>query len=154
MKLIYNGLIFDSNGNVNLDNYYTKSEVDNKLNSYALKSQIPSTSNLATKTELDSVKTIAQNALNTANSKLTFANAKAYVQFSNGGTITASHNALINVCVSGTGPYYIDGFKILINSFYINSEREIYIYSGTLKKGSKLSTDWRHDSSRVGVYLY
>ena len=35
MKLKYNDLIFDLNGDVNLDNYYTKSECDNK---YALKS--------------------------------------------------------------------------------------------------------------------
>ena len=43
MKLKYNELIFDMNGDVNLDNYYTKSECDNK---YALKSHSHSISNI------------------------------------------------------------------------------------------------------------
>lgn len=77
-------LIFNPAGDIDLSQYYTKSEIDSKFNSYALKTEVPDTSNLATKTELNSVKstattanntansakTTAQNALNTANSKL------------------------------------------------------------------------------------
>lgn len=77
-------LIFNPAGDVDLSQYYTKSEIDSKFNNYALKTEIPDTSTLATKTELNSVKstattanntansakTTAQNALNTANSKM------------------------------------------------------------------------------------
>ena len=65
MKLKYNDLIFDMNGDVNLDNYYTKSECDNK---YALKSH--SHSNYATTSDLNTVRNTANSALSTANGKL------------------------------------------------------------------------------------
>ena len=60
--------LFNPKGDIDLSRYYTKTEIDNKLSTYALKSEIPSTSSLATKTELNSVKSTAQNALNIANS--------------------------------------------------------------------------------------
>lgn len=82
--------IFNPKGDLDLSNYYTKSEIDNKLSgyattsslsSYALKTELPNTSNFATKTDLNSyattsslnsVKTTANNALSVANSKATF----------------------------------------------------------------------------------
>lgn len=167
-------LIFNPAGDIDLSQYYTKSEIDSKFNSYALKTEIPDTSNLATKTELNSVKstattanstansakTTAQTALNTANSKLTYADGKAYVQFNRGGAITATNNALIAVIAEDTysnNKYYINGFSIFIFSinYVYNSENKIGTgYFSTLKKGSQLTTSNSYDSSRVGVYLY
>ena len=66
-------LIFNPAGDIDLSQYYTKSEIDSKFNSYALKTEIPDTSDLATKTELNSVKSTATTANNTANSAKTTA---------------------------------------------------------------------------------
>lgn len=91
-------LIFNPAGDIDLSQYYTKSEIDSKFNSYALKSELPNTSDLATKTELNSVKstattanntansakTTAQNALNTANSKAANIQTKKHIQQTKG----------------------------------------------------------------------
>ena len=89
MKLKYNELIFDMNGDVNLDNYYTKSECDNK---YALKSHSHNISDItnlqsqlnskaasnhthsqyATTSAVTNAQNTANNALNVANSKSSF----------------------------------------------------------------------------------
>lgn len=167
-------LIFNPAGDIDLSQYYTKSEIDSKFNSYALKTEIPDTSDLATKTELNSVKstattanstansakTTAQNALNTANSKTTYADAKAYVQFTRGGAITATNNALIAIIVtndSSANRYYINGFNIYIfqlQYIYNGENRTGFGYFGTLKKGSQISTSNSYDSNRVGIYFY
>lgn len=75
-------LIFNPAGDVDLSSYYTKTEIDNKLSTYALKSEIPNTSNFALKSEIPitsnfATKTEVQSAQNTANNALNVANMKA-----------------------------------------------------------------------------
>lgn len=125
-------LIFNPAGDVDLSQYYTKSEIDSKFNNYALKTEIPDTSTLATKTELNSVnstansaKTTARNALNIANTKFSF----------NGTNRTAVKNATTftrNVYGEGRA----SGFSGNRGSIYING-----LFVGSVTSYSD-STTW------------
>ena len=127
-----NRYIFDPSGNLDLSNYYTKSEIDTKFNNYALKTEIPDTSSLATKTELNSVKstattanntansakTTAQNALNTANNKVGLnINKQKYTNISYTKSFTPSTN-IWGRCGGGNGNNYM--YQNGIEFFYVN----------------------------------
>ena len=126
-------LIFNPAGDIDLSQYYTKSEIDTKFNSYALKTEIPDTSDLATKTELNSVKstattanntansakTTAQNALNTANSKFAFTDTNDGV-VSNITRFTRNSYGELQVSSSNgnRGSGYINGKNVVNASSY------------------------------------
>lgn len=123
-------LIFNPAGDIDLSQYYTKSEIDSKFNSYALKTEIPDTSNLATKTELNSVKstattanstansakTTAQNALNIANSKSSFnINKQTFVDSNNrvkSATFSTNTFGYFSSYWDGEGTTYQNGIDI------------------------------------------
>ena len=77
-----NRYIFDPSGNLDLSNYYTKSEADGKyalktdLNKYALTSHTHS--QYATTSAVTNAQNTANNALNVANSKLANINTKLF----------------------------------------------------------------------------
>lgn len=133
-------LIFNPAGDIDLSQYYTKSEIDSKFNSYALKTEIPDTSNLATKTELNSVKstattanntansakTTAQNALNTANSKSKFnINKQTFIDVSN-----RTKSATFSTNVFGFFGPYADTGVTYQNGIDVYSA--VYLGNGTL----------------------
>ena len=123
MKLKYNELIFDMNGDINLDNYYTKSECDNK---YALKSHTHS--QYATTTAVTNAQNTANNALNVANSKSTLKKSHGMVTLpeKDSPSLVLTSTALLTGLCPGAfdnkrGNTYIDGTNIV--STYINCDR-------------------------------
>lgn len=150
-----NRYIFDPSGNLDLSNYYTKSEIDTKFNNYALKTEIPDTSTLATKTELNSVKSTATTANNTANSAKTTAQNALNTANSNGfktvyKALSVKYNVtsvaltdnffLKNYTQENVPSPYVDGFAInaLDSPMYSNSEYYKY-FIGIISKGKTLS---------------
>lgn len=147
-------LIFNPAGDIDLSQYYTKSEIDSKFNSYALKTEIPDTSNLATKTELNSVKstattanstansakTTAQNALNTANSN-GFKTVYKSVNTNGATSIKTSENCFFkNYNMNNAYAPYIDGFAMnaLRSTLYGSNEWYNY-YIGIVAKDKTIS---------------
>ena len=164
MKLKYNELIFDVNGDVNLDNYYTKSECDNK---YALKSHTHS--QYATTTAVTNAQNTANNALNVANSKSTLNKSHGMVTLpqTNSPSLTLTDTALIvgfcpgNPGDTKTGIVYIDGVNIRLT--YINYDssgngKTVYCIGGIGLKNNvitynkSLNNAW--DNTReIGTYI-
>ena len=145
MKLKYNELIFDLNGDVNLDNYYTKSECDNK---YALKSHSHNISDItnlqstlngksntnhthsqyATTSAVTNAQNTANNALNVANSKSTLNKSHGMVTLpeEDSPSLVLTSTALLTGLCPGNfnnkmGNTYIDGTNIV--STYITYDK-------------------------------
>ena len=146
-----NRYIFDPSGNLDLSNYYTKSDIDTKLNNYALKTEIPNTSNLATKTELNSVKTTAQNALNIANSKDdAFTSSNQGINPGRVYSYTLTKRAII---LNTYGLYNINGY----------TPKTISLYRGEGSSSSDITfadansvltySDWLSYGTDIGFYL-
>ena len=172
MKLKYNELIFDINGDVNLDNYYTKSECDNK---YALKSHSHSISNItnlqsqlnskaasnhthsqyATTTAVTNAQNTANNALNVANSKTSFGKSTSKIVF-NGTSMKLTKNGIICTAADRSSMWFLDGLDLqylVFDYYHSGSERTYYWSSGLATANSTLSYKWSSLSNRiVGFY--
>lgn len=164
-------LIFNPAGDIDMSQYYTKSEIDSKFNSYALKTEIPDTSSLATKTELNSVKSTATTANNTANSaKTTAQNALNTANNNKFGTVYSkfapgSGNSVVltdNLFLKTDSPWIsmyaltIDGFKINPIDYYAGESRTNSIIYGLAAKGKTLTQVGGNFDGRymLGEYLH
>ena len=161
-----NRYIFDPSGNLDLSNYYTKSEADGKyalktdLNKYSLTTHTHS--QYATTSAVTNAQNTANNALNVANSKTKFGNSKAYIELQSGSgntsSVKATHNAILGVITSNNSyNYYVDGFNIFINSFNYTHNAETQtgkFYLGTIQTNSTVSASTRYDRTRIGTYFY
>lgn len=157
-------LIFNPAGDIDLSQYYTKSEIDSKFNSYALKTEIPDTSDLATKTELNSVKSTATTANSTANSAKTTAQNALNVANSKNDAFTCSNqgcnpgrvysytlpkrafinNVLSNLKINGYSPKYL--------SFYSGEGSSDYLF--TVDANCTITSDnWLTTGYDIGFYL-
>ena len=158
-------LIFNPAGDIDLSQYYTKSEIDSKFNSYALKTEIPDTSDLATKTELNSVKstattanstansakTTAQNALNTANSKsnaFTCSN-----QGCNPGRVYSFKMPKRAFITNVIGGFKIDGYTPKYLSFYAGESSSSYVYTVNANCTITSSSWLSNGNYDIGFYL-
>lgn len=168
-----NRYIFDPSGNLDLSNYYTKSEIDTKFNNYALKTEIPDTSSLATKNELNSVKstattanntansakTTAQNALNTANSKISFGTCASLVQFNQNVTsLKTQKSGILSVYIGDNDRYRIRINGLACDMDYSNHGNGTgYLYQvGTFGANATLSitsSPMGTNPMKVGYYF-
>lgn len=127
-----NRYIFDPSGNLDLSNYYTKSEADGKyalktdLSKYALTSHTHS--QYATTTAVTNAQNTANNALSVANSKSTLNKSHGMVTLpeKDSPSLVLTGTALLTGLCPGNfdnkkGNTYIDGTNIV--STYINCDR-------------------------------
>lgn len=120
-----NRYIFDPSGNLDLSNYYTKSEADGKyalktdLNKYSLTTHTHS--QYATTTAVTNAQNTANNALNVANSKATLEINKqmpygsSFDNYWSGTRFTYQHNLyfpLINAEGEGNFAITLNGFNL------------------------------------------
>lgn len=153
-----NRYIFDPSGNLDLSNYYTKSEADGK---YALKTDLNKYS-LTTHTHSQYATTTAvTNAQNTANNALNAAN--SITAFSKFTMSSASIVLTNNLFVKTENPYIgnhlslaVDGFTMNTISYYAGEgQSREYVY-GLVAKGktlTKVGTDLA-SGSMLGEYLH
>lgn len=151
-----NRYIFDPSGNLDLSNYYTKSEADDK---YALKSHTHAISEItnlqstlngkaasnhthsqyATTTAVTNAQNTANNALNVANSKSTLkkSHGRVILPKTDSPSLKLTDTALIVGFSPGTGSakegnVYIDGFNITLSNitYYFNNSNYSPNYIG------------------------
>ena len=172
MKLKYNDLVFDLNGDVNLDNYYTKSECDNK---YALKSHSHNISDItnlqsqlnnkaasnhthsqyATTSAVTNAQNTANNALNVANSKIGFANSSSFIHMNN-GRVTATKNALLAYIEPNNYTFYVNGVNISIFRLNYAGASDMVQASGNfgmVTAGTTVTCSRSMFSGNIGVYF-
>ena len=171
-----NRYIFDPSGNLDLSNYYTKSDIDTKLNTKAnvthshnisditnLQSQLNSKaasnhthSQYATTSAVTNAQKTANNALNVANSN-GFKTPYAKISRPNrGNSLTLTDNCFLKATDTVSGDqqaprFYVDGYQIE----FINTSYSTTICSfGIIAKNKTLSTSAPMFPYTIGEYVH